>query len=85
MFRKDDCPVIKNGVPVSDTQVFNTEELVSAVCFDDNWNSEQYLVELATRCAFFRWSTNYKKRTIPFRKHAGCLPGSTHKACRHLP
>ena len=58
MFRESNCPVIKNGVPFSGTEVFNLDELVSAVCFDNRWNSEQYLVELTTRWAFFRWSTN---------------------------
>ena len=58
MFRESNCPVIKNGVPVSDTEIFFPIEVVSVVCFDDRWNSEQYFVELTTRWAFFRWSTN---------------------------
>ena len=58
IFRRENCPVIKNGVPTSDTDIFFPIEVVSVVCFDDRWNSEQYFVELATRWVYFRWSTN---------------------------
>jgi hypothetical protein len=57
MFIRENFSIVKNGISTDDME-FYPIELVSVVCFSNNWNSVQYFIELATRWALFTWSTD---------------------------
>jgi hypothetical protein len=47
----------KNGNKTEDKILIQKEEILSATCFADKWNSRKYLVETKTKWAFFSWCT----------------------------
>ena len=49
--------ITKNGVKIDDIFLVQKSNILSVICFDNKWNSIQYLVETKTEWALFTWST----------------------------
>lgn len=57
LINEPDLEFTRDGIIEKYTPLLIEKELIQAICFDESWKEQNYLVETTTRWALFHWAT----------------------------